>query len=212
MFEYYPETHTYWLDGKQIPSVTQLVSVYGPDMEADEIEAQIAPATERGTVMHDYLHHRLTGEDADEIVEVPDIYADYIDGVELFLAEHSLEPVALETPMFSDAPLPFAGTPDFVGIFDGTPAILDWKFVSSLVKPKVAAQLGAYGILSYQFLDFDAEALAAVQFLPGSYRLYLSDRETGMNCFNPILDLERIRQKQFLRNTLMIDGDLYEPI
>jgi len=202
VFEYYPVSHTYWLDGKQIPSVTELVSVYGPDMDADEMEEQLAPATERGTVMHDYIFRRLSNFEPEEI-ELPSMYQEYADGVELFLSEHTFIPEALERPMYSDRSASYGGTPDYFGWFDDIPTILDWKFVSTLSKHKVAAQLGGYAVMVSDFLRRPVRQMAAVQFLPGTYRLYRTDPRTALSLFLPCAELAIARETVFDRGTLI---------
>ena len=79
----------------------------------------------------------------------------------------------VETPLWGEAQgVRFAGTPDFVGEFDGRLSVLDWKFVSQVQKTKVGAQLSGYWELCAANGVFP-EALYCVQFLPdGTYRLY----------------------------------------
>ena len=168
---FYPETHTYTLDGKEIPSVTQLVEIYSTAKveEDSDLELTFESAAERGTLLHGYLEHRLTDGEAEDY-EIPDAYSGYVDAIELFLAEHELEPMLIETPMnCKDC---FAGTPDYIGGFDGDTAILDWKFVSQIQKTKVGAQLNGYRIMAERN-DIYIEKLYCVQFLAdGQYRLY----------------------------------------
>ena len=124
--------HAYTVDGKAVPSVTQLVAPLGADYnetEADDMLAlTVEAAADRGTTMHAYLAHRLTGG-APEDFELPDAYTSYADSVELFLAEHRIDPYLIEQPLGTEG---FAGTPDLVADFDGTLAILDYKFVSQI--------------------------------------------------------------------------------
>lgn len=170
---FYPETHTYTLDGKEIPSVTHLVEIYSTAKieEDSDLEITFESASERGTLLHRYLEHRLTGGKPDDY-EVPDAYSGYVDAIELFLSEHELEPMLIETPMYSEPDFAFAGTPDYVGTFDGKLAIIDWKFVSQIQKTKVGAQLNGYKILC-ESNGIYPEKLFCVQFFPnGEYRLY----------------------------------------
>lgn len=169
-----PETHTYRVDGEAVPSVTQLVSIFGPPPpeEGDDLELTVEAAADRGITLHAYLQHRLEGGRAADF-ELPDVYGPCAEAVELFLAEHHLEPMLVETPLWGEARgVRFAGTPDFVGEFDGRLSVLDWKFVSQLQKTRVGAQLSGYWELCGANGVFP-EALYCVQFLPdGTYRLY----------------------------------------
>lgn len=180
-FLFYPETHTYTLDGKEIPSVTQLVEIYSTAKveEDSDLELTFESAAERGTLLHGYLEHRLTGGEVEDY-EIPAAYSGYVEAIELFLSEHELEPMLIETPMYSGEnarnilrePLLYAGTPDFVGCLDGTLSILDWKFVSQVQKSKIGAQLSGYARIIEE-CGIYPERLLCVQFCNnGEYRLY----------------------------------------
>lgn len=177
-----PEKHQYSVDGKPVPSVTQLVSVLGADLDdADDLmETALDLAAERGITMHDYIAQRLQGCEREEY-ELPDLYAPYADAVDLFLSEHEIAPLLIETPLGCSS---YAGTPDLIAEFDGVLTILDWKFVSQVSKTKVGAQLAGYLDLCAEE-DIFPEALSAVQFLPdGTYRVYpVSDIETSRTDF-----------------------------
>lgn len=167
-----PEAHIYRLDGAQLPSVTHLTDIYSTYVEGPDLELTMEAAAERGSVLHGYIEHRLNGGGR-EGYELPDAYADHADGVDLFLAEHELEPMLIESPLWGEAEgVRYAGTPDFVGLFDGALCILDWKFVAQVQKTKVGAQLNGYMSLCL-CNDIFPDALHCVQFLPdGTYRLY----------------------------------------
>lgn len=175
--EFDEATHIYTVDGKKVPSVTQLVAPLGEDYdEPDELtEGIIDAAAERGTVMHAYIAWRLDGGDPAEF-EMPDMYAPYADAVDLFLSEHSVVPFAVETPL---ACADFAGTPDLICEFDGALSVLDWKFVSQIAKSKVGAQLAGYQRLC-ELSGLFPERRIAVQFLKdGTYRLYPVGSKAG---------------------------------
>lgn len=166
--------HQYYVDGDPVPSVTQIVAPLGADYDEPEDDAReltVEAAAERGITLHGYIAHRLGGG-APEEFELPDAYRGYADAIELFLAEHTITPFAVEQPLGCDF---FAGTPDLTAELDGKYSILDWKFVSQISKSKVAAQLGGYAYLCEEN-GFTAEALFAVQFTrDGTYRLYPVD-------------------------------------
>lgn len=168
-----PETHTYRVFGQEVPSVTELTGIYGGPLpeEGDPLELTLEAAADRGTLMHAFLEHRLC--DYPEPFELPDSLQPYADAVDLFLSEHKLDPLLIEVPLHGiENGVPFAGTPDYIGEFDGIPAVLDWKFVSQLQKAKVSAQLGGYLQLCMNNEIFP-DGLYCVQFLPsGTYRLY----------------------------------------
>lgn len=197
------DTHTYRVDGEAVPSVTQLTSIFGPPPmeEGDDLELTYEAAADRGTTLHAYLQHRFQGG-APEEFELPGSYGRYAGAVELFLAEHRLDPMLVETPLWGEARgVRFAGTPDFVGLFDGRLSILDWKFVSQLQKTKVGAQLSGYWELCGANGVFP-EALYCVQFLPeGTYRLYPAGMEADdlFLC----LDVYRAAHKKHPRGAIL---------
>ncbi len=189
--EYDPEKHQYLVDGKVVPSVTQLVAPLGADFDDpdDMLESVLDAATDRGATMHAYIEHRLLGGEAEDF-ELPSMYLPYADAVELFLAEHRIVPIAIETPMAVQG---FAGTPDLVCEFDGATAILDWKVVSQIAKSKVGAQLGGYNVLCFANGIFP-EMLYAVQFLKaGEYRLYPVDSTHADAVFSLCRDVYRLK-------------------
>lgn len=187
------ENHTYTVDGVPVPSVTALVAPLGEDFDDmdDFVELAVEAASDRGTTMHAYLAHRLQGGDPEDF-ELPDQYADYAESVELFLSEHTITPWLIEQPLGCEE---YAGTPDLVCDFDGWPSILDYKFVSSIAKAKVGAQLQGYRQLCERNSVF-IEKLYAVQFLRDGYRLYPVDVETTALGFHVCLTLHMLKTKK----------------
>jgi len=196
------ESHTYTLNGETLPSVTRLTDIYSTAaiQEGDGLELTMEAAAERGTLLHAYLEHRLWGGEQEDF-ELPDAYDGYADGVELFLAEHTLDPYLTETPMWGEAEgVRFAGTPDFVGMFDRTLTVLDWKFVSQVQKTKVGAQLSGYLSLCL-CSGLNPEKLACVQFTPdGMYRLYPAG--TQADSFYLCLKVWREKHKKHPRGAI----------
>lgn len=193
-------THRYTVDGEIVPSVTQLVAPLGDDYdEPDELlESAVDIAADRGVTMHAYIAHRLAGLPAEDF-ELPGIYEIYAQGVEQLLAEHVIVPLIVETPMPG---VGFAGTPDLVCEFDGTTAVLDWKFVSQIAKSKVGAQLAGYQELCVHNAVFP-EALYAVQFTrEGSYRLYPVEPEPNSLAFTVCKHLHAIKTRKHPRGRI----------
>lgn len=200
MVEFIPETHKYLVDGVEVPSVTQIVAPLGEDFdEADDfVELAIEAAADRGVTMHAYIEHRLTGG-APEDFEIPDAYAPYADAVELFLSEHTVVPMLIETPLPGDG---FAGTPDLVCEFDGNESILDYKFVSTISKARTGAQLAGYLNLCEANGVFPA-LLYAVQFLrTGDYRLYPVGVHNSTAAFEACREIYRLKRKKHPRGAI----------
>lgn len=198
--EFNEDKHQYLVDGIAVPSVTQLVAPLGEDFdEPDEfLELAFEAAADRGVTMHAYIAHRLTGGEPEEF-ELPDIYQSYAEAVELFLSEHTIVPLLIETPLPGNG---FAGTPDLVCEFDGNAAILDYKFVSVIAKSKVGAQLGGYMELCEENEIFP-DLLYAVQFLRnGDYRLYPAGVAAGREAFLAGRKIYEIKCKKHPRGAI----------
>ena len=166
--------------------------------DLDELtERMVDGASDRGTTMHAYLAHRLNGGEPEDF-ELPDAYMDYAESVELFLSEHTITPWLIEEPLGC---ADYAGTPDLVCDFDGKPSILDYKFVSTIAKTKVGAQLQGYMRLcaaNHLFVD----NLYAVQFLRDGYRLYPVDAETTSLSFTICETIHLLKNKKHPRGCI----------
>ena len=198
--EYDEAQHRYLVDGRPVPSVTQLVAPLGPDLDEpdDLLEGVLDAATDRGATMHAYIEHRLLGGEPEDF-ELPSMYLPYADAVELFLSEHRVTPIAIETPLGSEI---YAGTPDLICEFDGVTTLLDWKFVAQISKSKVGAQLGGYRELCFRNGIFP-EAMYAVQFLKaGIYRLYPVGPDGARSAFRGCLDLHSVKTLPHLRGCI----------
>lgn len=201
--EFNPNTHTYYVDGRKVPGVTQIVAPLGEDYDQpdDLTESVLEAAADRGTVLHDYIAFRLTGGEAEDY-EMEEIYAPYAEAVEAFFSEHAVIPLLIETPL---AAADFAGTPDLVAEMDGETAILDWKFVSQVAKSKVGAQLGGYRRLCEEEGIYP-DKLYAVQFLrSGDYRLYPVGLASGEEMFKACWHIWQLKTKRHPRGK--IGGD-----
>lgn len=168
--EFDRERHEYRVEGAVVPSVSELIGVYGESVEeGDELELKLEAAAERGTTCHEILARYL--RDENESVEYPEEYEPYVEAIRLFLSEHTIRPYAVETPVYSRK-YGYAGTPDLLCEFDGTLTLIDYKFVSQIAKTRVKAQLNAY-CKAYEESGVYPEQLLAVQFLKdGTYRVY----------------------------------------
>lgn len=162
------EKHEYIVNGNVVPCVSDIIAVYGKEIEeGDDLENTMEAAAERGTVCHKVLEMLLGGREP----EYPSAYEMYVDAIRLFLSEHTILPLAIETPIYSEK-YGYAGTPDLLCYFDGVLSLLDYKFVAQILKTKVKAQLNAY-CKAYEEQDVYPDQLLAIQFLKdGTYRVY----------------------------------------
>lgn len=160
-------THTYTVDGVVKDGVTGIASIYGDDTD-EGLDDVIERAADRGVTMHKVLELALSGEDYED--EYPAMYEPYVRSIEAFLAAHEIVPIAIETPIYSER-LNVCGTPDLLCLFDGELALLDWKFVSTICKPKVKTQLNGYKEI-YADNGVFIDKLVAVQFCKDKPREY----------------------------------------
>lgn len=163
------EKHEYTVNGTAVPCVSDIIAVYGKEIEeGDDLELTMDAAAERGTVCHRILEMYLKNDDR---VEYPSVYEPYVEAIRLFLAEHTILPLAIETPVYNER-YNYAGTPDLLCYFDGVLTLVDYKFVAQIAKTKVKAQLNAY-CKAYEEQDVYPDQMIAVQFLrDGTYRIY----------------------------------------
>ena len=182
MLEFDRLAHTYTNDGVIVPSVTDFVGILGDDVD-EYIEDAMERAADCGVTCHAVIEMALQGEDYTG--EYPTAYQAHVNAIEQFLSENTIEPIAIEQPIYSSV-INVAGTPDLLCMFNGKLAVLDWKCVSSIAKTKVKAQLNGYNA-AYNEIGVFPEKLYAIQFLPnGTYRLYptaVGDMEFE-TCFN----------------------------
>jgi hypothetical protein len=188
-------THQYTVDGVEKDGVTSLCAIYGD--EPDEfVEEAMERAADRGVTLHKVMELALTGEDYSD--EYPAMYQPWVDSIEAFLAEHEITPIAIEEPIYSER-LNVCGTPDLLCLYDGVLAALDWKFVSSIIKPKVKAQLNAYREI-FNDNGVYPERLVAVQFTRNGYRLY--EVAIGGDEWTTALQVRDIRNRKYGRGKI----------
>ena len=190
-------THTYTLDGKELPSVTHIIRYLAVDKanNADPNMAMIArergSAVHEATVMYDY-----SGEIPDDF---PAEYAPYLEAYVQFCRDYHPKWELIEHPM-ADAESGFAGTLDRFGVIDDEYAILDIKTSYKVDMPSLSAQLAAYNQLLC--VDIGAEEYIkkrvkrinryGLQLMRnGKYRLYKCPAFDGNRLFLCCLDIYR---------------------
>jgi len=82
-----------------------------------------------GTLAHEMVRCHLLGIEPDLILYSPNLVRLAENAMRKFLAymdRHRLEPLMMEAPLVSEA-YRYGGKPDFYGLCDGLPTVLDWK-------------------------------------------------------------------------------------
>jgi hypothetical protein len=188
-------THTYTVDGVEKPCVTDLCAIYGDDVD-EWIEEAMDRAADRGVTLHTVLEMALRGEDYEG--EYPSAYAPWVRSVEQYIEAHEIVLLAAEEPIYSPR-LEVCGTPDLLCMLDGVLTLLDWKFVSSVCKPKVKAQMNGYYEI---FADNGVfiEQMIAVQFTPDKPRPY--PVEIGGDEWATALKVWEIKNRKYARGRI----------
>ncbi len=172
VLEFNHETHTYSIEGKKLPSVTQIIG--------HVIPRQFSPGEwymSRGSALHAAIHLVTKGVlDPDSID--PRI-APRLRAVEKFMLESGYSILASELPMFS-AVLGYAGTADAIcqdGL--GRTILVDWK---SSLSPEVSIQMGGYLALLNRHYEYGRiQRACAVELRDnGSYSAKHYDRAACM--------------------------------
>jgi hypothetical protein len=189
------QTHTYTVDGVKKDGVTDQCKIFGDDVD-EYIEDAMERAADRGVTCHMVLELALTGEDYSG--EYPAMYQPWVDSIETFLAAHEIVPIAIEEPIYSER-LDLCGTPDLLCLYDGELAVLDWKFVSSICKQKVKAQLNGYKEIFNDNGVFP-EKLVAVQFTKDKPREY--EVAIGGDEWETALKVREIRNRKYKRGMI----------
>ena len=99
MFVFRESDHTYWLDGKRVPSATECIRLAGLERPFGGDPAVLAAAAARGTDVHAYIAERLAGQDATVALERSRGYAAAADS---YLRKRPLTPILIETPLYGE--------------------------------------------------------------------------------------------------------------
>lgn len=190
-------THTYTLDGVELPSVTRIIRYLAVDKanNADPNMAMIA--RERGTLVHqeamlfDYTNSFSSDIDSD--------CAPYLEAYVQFVRDYKPGWELIEHQMGNET-LGFAGTLDRFGLIDGEYAILDIKTSYKVDMPSLSAQLAAYMSLLYKeyspakwdaILEKGLNLYGLQLMRNGKYRLYKCDESVGDILFQSCLKVYR---------------------
>lgn len=175
---FYPETHTYVVNGKEVPSITTIIANHYGNKYA-MVRPELLEASARyGTKVHGELDRliRLRMEDPkasmhSEITEVNN-YFDFVEPI------FHIKPVMTEKVVVlydhEGGEICGAGRFDLLCEVDGKLTLADFKTTSTIMKQSVAAQLNLYRIAAYQSgyiksLDIDL----GVIHLSGSKSVYV---------------------------------------
>lgn len=184
-------THTYTLDGKELPSVTHIIRYLAVDKANNADPNMALMARERGSAVHEAtMEYDYSGEIPEDF---PNEYAPYLEAYVQFCRDYRPKWELIEHPMGS-AEFGMAGTLDRFGIIDNEYALLDIKTSYKVDIPSLSAQLSAYRTLLYlekgeekwnrMCKDKDIEHYGLQLMRNGKYRLYKCDVAKGDELFS----------------------------
>lgn len=178
-------THTYTLDGKELPSVTHIIRYLAVDKANNADPNMALIARERGSAVHEAtVMYDYSGEIPDDF---PAEYAPYLEAYVQFVRDYKPGWELIEHQM-GNKTLGYAGTLDRFGVIDNEWCILDIKTSYKVDIPSLSAQLTAYHdlLLNEQFERLENAKIRhlGLQLMrTGKYRLYETDCEKGSDLF-----------------------------
>lgn len=139
--QFIPETHTYIVDGKEIPSVSQILQKTGISDISGIPPEVLEKARMFGSSVHKFCELSDKGE-LDQYEIQPEVMLCLMSW-ERFKAENDVEIIEIEKPYYSH--LGYCGTIDRLAKVGGKLTVIDIK-TSSSVQKSAAIQLAAYSL------------------------------------------------------------------
>ena len=190
-FEYDALTHTYTLDGRRLPSVTECLGLL---QNFDSIPWEtLERARQRGQRVHEHINAYNRG-DITEADFPPDI-SGHLEGWAKFMDDTGAVVIQSERPLYHKA-LGYGGTPD---------CILSWKDDKALllpdvkatwaVPPTVGAQTAAYAEAYKSHNGKVRIERACIHLTAGGYKLHMRTDPADWSLFVSTLNVYRFLEK-----------------
>lgn len=143
-FQFDAGSHIYCLDGRKVPSVTQVLRAVGIAPDYSRVEPGILERKRLiGVALHKCLHY-LQECDLDPDTVDPEVQP-YLVAHKLFVKDRGFKVLTIETPRVATLNgLPHGMTPDVTGLMKGEPYLIDWKTTEGKPEPAWGVQLAAY--------------------------------------------------------------------
>lgn len=156
------ETHTYYVDGEKVESVTQILKKLFPNKYSNIDPEVLKRAADRGTQIHSDIEAYCNGFDCGS-EEVKDFE---------FLRKHyGFVPIECELPIILDfGGKTYAGRIDLLLKMDGI-ALADIKTTSTLDKNYLGYQLNLYKIGVEQSYDYKIDTLYGIHLRDGTRKM-----------------------------------------
>lgn len=188
-----PDSHTYWIDGAIVPSVTQILAPIRPDF------SMVPPAVlEAKRALGVAVHAACEYDDADDLDEdsLADDLRPYLSAWRKFKADTGAAMIENERQL-GHSLMRYAGTLDRVAAMRGARWLLDIKTAAD-PDPSFGVQLAGYeDLLKANELAPSALRRASVHLRPdGSYRFHEFKNPNDSACFRALLSVHHWKESQ----------------
>jgi len=192
-FRFDQETHTYTLNGRRLPSVTEIIACLH-DGYASIPPAVLEHARQRGTAVHAAIQYHGDGDLAVDTLDLEIV--PYFESWLKFLADTGFRVEGAEQPLYSRTFM-YAGTPDLWGSIGADLWLPDIK-ATSLILPHVSIQTAGYQRLLQELTGRKARRAALQLKDDGTYRFNpypQAEDAADMGTFTAALNIHQWRQK-----------------
>lgn len=151
--EYYPETHQYFVDGKEVPSITRLIDDVYPGQYNGVNPIILQKSAEYGTKVHDELNTLINLREKDAsiplISDLPEVnnYFTFVEDI------YHIKPLLNEriVALYNNKNEVVAcGRFDMICNVDNKKTLVDFKTTTSIHRKLVTAQLNLYLKAAFQ--------------------------------------------------------------
>ncbi|MDO5446579.1 MAG: hypothetical protein Q4F34_02235 [Prevotellaceae bacterium] len=216
------EEHIYTVNGKELISVTTLISKFFKEFDSDywarkkAAERGVTPevikeewaeksrrARAKGTEMHAMIENYYKGG------SISDVPADIRTYFSHFAAQYQLEPYRTEWALY-DEDFGVAGTLDFLELKNGVFTLYDWKRSEKLIRRGEADMKNHYGVTGLGPIEKIQDTSYWHYALQLSMYRYLLEKNYGINVsagrlvvFHPLLDKFYVLETPNLRSEVI---------
>ena len=141
---YDEEAHKYYVDGVELPSVTEIAKPISAERLNALQLALVENARRRGSRCHEIAEEYLLFDDIEES-EIEPEYLPYVAQFILWAKTYRPKVLYTERKLFGNE---FCGTLDLICQIDGKTLIVDYKFTSVADKKSLSVQLEGYARLA----------------------------------------------------------------
>lgn len=173
---YDDESHSYQLDGRPVPSVTEIVSLITAKKYSETNPAMMAQAQRRGAEVHELCEMLDYSVEPEELDISPDLVG-YVNAYLTFLRDYRPEWEYVEKQVST---IDYAGRVDRIGIIDGKRTIVDIKTTATMGRLSRLAllfQLYLYKEAVVFTTELPVKALMGVQLKKdGTYTVHTAEK------------------------------------